>query len=98
MTVPTHALTLRRQLRQYLGIWLALLALLTLSVSGNFWPLGALKPLVNFGIAAAKAALVLAVFMQLRHAGTLTRLFAAASFVWLGMLGGLALMDNLTRI
>lgn len=97
MNVPSDALILRRELRQYLGTWLALLALLALSVAGNFWPLGPLKPLVNFGIATAKAALVLAIFMQLRHTGTLTRLFASATFVWLGMLGGLALMDYLTR-
>lgn len=97
MTVPTDARTLRRELRQYLGTWLVLLALLALSVAGHLWPLGSLKPLANFGIATAKTTLVLAVFMQLRHAGTLTRLFATTAFVWLGLLAGLTLMDYLTR-
>jgi hypothetical protein len=46
-------------------------------------------------IAAAKAAIVAAIFMELRRRGPETFIFAAAGFFWLGIL--LGLMDFLTR-
>jgi cytochrome c oxidase subunit IV len=52
---------------------------------------------VALSIAAIKAAIVAAVFMELRHRGPRTFIFAGAGLFWLGILLWLGLMDFLTR-
>ncbi|OJU25833.1 MAG: hypothetical protein BGN91_09790 [Nitrobacter sp. 62-13] len=80
-----------------LGAWLALLALLALTVTLSFVPLGNLNSGIALTIAATKAAIVAAVFMELRHRGTRTYIFAGAGLFWLGILLWLGMMDFLTR-
>ena len=77
--------------------WLALLALLALTVTLAYQPLGAFNAVVALGIGTAKAAVVAAVFMELRHRGPRTLLFAGAGLFWLGILLWLGMMDFLTR-
>jgi cytochrome c oxidase subunit 4 len=77
--------------------WVALMALLALTVGLAFVPLGPFKPLVAYAIATAKAALVLWFFMEMRREGGLLRLAAAAGFVWISILLTLSLADYLTR-
>lgn len=48
-------------------------------------------------IAVIKAALVATYFMHLRTTETTTRLFAAAGFIWLGIMMTLTLIEMATR-
>ncbi len=84
------------KLAPYLWSWLALLGLLVLNVAVALLDpeLGAWA---NLSIAAIQVLLVLAVFMYLRGASPLLRLFAMAGFFWLLVLFGLAQSDFATR-
>jgi cytochrome c oxidase subunit IV len=77
--------------------WLALLALLTLTVSLAYAPLGSFNVVVALTIACVKAAIVAAFFMELRERGSRTFVFAGAGLFWLAILLWLGLMDFLTR-
>ena len=77
--------------------WLGLVGLLALTVAMAYQPLGAGNLPVALGIGAAKAAIVAAVFMELRHRGARTFIFAAAGLFWLAILLWLGSMDFLTR-
>ena len=77
--------------------WLGLLALLALTVTLAYQPLGQVSMAISLGIAAIKVAVVAAVFMELRHRGARTLVFAAAGLFWLGILLWLGLMDFMTR-
>jgi cytochrome c oxidase subunit 4 len=80
-----------------LGAWLALLALLTLTVTLAYVPIGNFNSIIALTIAATKATIVAAVFMELRHRGARTYVFAGAGVFWLGILLWLGMMDFLTR-
>jgi len=77
--------------------WAALLALLTLTVSLAYVPLGAFNAVVALTIGTIKAAIVAAIFMELRHRGAYMFVFAGAGLFWLGILLWLGMMDFLTR-
>ena len=77
--------------------WLALLALLSLTVMLAYQPLGALNLPIALLIATAKSLLVASVFMELRKRSGLTIAFAAAGFFWLFILIWLAGTDFVTR-
>ena len=77
--------------------WLGLLALLALTISLAYVPLGAFNAVVALGIGATKAAMVAAIFMELRHRGARTMVFATAGLFWLAILLWLGSMDFLTR-
>jgi cytochrome c oxidase subunit 4 len=78
-------------------VWLALLALLALTVAGSFTVTGAASAVVSFGVAAAKAALIFWFFMQLRTEKGLIRVFALAAIAWLAILLVFATIDYATR-
>jgi cytochrome c oxidase subunit 4 len=80
-----------------LGTWAALLALLGLTVTLAYQPLGAFNTPAALAIAGVKALLVAAVFMELRERGPLVIAFAAAGFFWLAILFWLGGADFLTR-
>ena len=84
-------------LRNYLWTYAALGVLLVATVAVSYLPLGALGVLVALLIATSKALLVAMVFMHLRTAAGVTRIFALAGFFWLLILIGLTLADYLTR-
>lgn len=75
----------------------ALLVLVGSTVESTFVPMGPGNSLVNLAIAAAKAALIGAVFMHLRSAPALVALCLIVLLVWLGLMYGLTLNDYLTR-
>jgi cytochrome c oxidase subunit 4 len=58
---------------------------------------GPLNLVLALGISAAKALLVLALFMKLFRASALTRAAAAAGLFWLAVLFALSATDYLTR-
>jgi cytochrome c oxidase subunit 4 len=77
--------------------WIGLLSLLGLTVTLSYQSLASLNFPVAMTIAATKAGLVAAIFMELRHRSGVVRGFAAAGFFWLAILLWLGLMDFLTR-
>jgi cytochrome c oxidase subunit 4 len=83
--------------RPKLIVWAALLALLILTFVLAYVPLGPMQTAVALGIAAAKAAIVALLFMELRESSPLLRLAAAAGLVWLTIMFVLAFSDYLTR-
>ncbi|MBI1200231.1 MAG: caa(3)-type oxidase subunit IV [Phenylobacterium sp.] len=86
-----------RETTLLVAVWAALMLLLAATVAATFAPLGALKPVLNLGIAFAKASLVFWVFMHLREQPWLARLAAVAAVAWLLMLIALTQADLMTR-
>jgi cytochrome c oxidase subunit 4 len=70
--------------------YVALLALLALTVASTFIPLGPINTVINLAVAVAKAGIILIVFMGLRRAGPLPILAAATAGFWLLILFGLS--------
>ena len=91
-----HVSALRLWLKPSI-IWLALLLLLGLTVGSAYVPLGAFNGVINYSIAAAKAALVLVFFMHLDRSRALLRLTAFTGLFWLSFMFSLAFGDYLTR-
>jgi len=80
-----------------LASWAALLILLALTVGAAFLPIGGAKPWIALLIAAAKAAIILWFFMELRQDDGIGRLAGFAAFLWLAMLLLLSAADYVTR-
>jgi cytochrome c oxidase subunit 4 len=87
----------RRPPRILVVSWIGLLALLALTASAAYLPLGTANTVIAMTIAAAKATIVATFFMELRERHTLTIPFAGAGFFWLAIMLWLALADYLTR-
>jgi cytochrome c oxidase subunit IV len=87
----------RRPPRILVVSWIGLLALLALTVSAAYLPLGTANTVVAMTIATAKATIVATFFMELRERHPLTIPFAGAGFFWLAIMLWLALADYLTR-
>lgn len=77
--------------------WLGLLTLLALTTGAAYLPLGATNTVVALFIATIKAALIAAIFMELRESQRLTLTFAGAGFFWLAIMLWLTLADYTTR-
>ncbi|MGE5442449.1 MAG: cytochrome C oxidase subunit IV family protein, partial [Bacteroidota bacterium] len=67
------------------------------TIGVSFLHLGAFNPILNFGIAATKAALIAWFFMHPRAASGVVRLFAGAALFWLLIMFGLGLSDWIAR-
>lgn len=83
--------------RRPLLVWFALLVLLAASVGSAYIPLGLGNGMINYSIAAAKAALVLIFFMHLDRSRALLRLAALSGLFWVLFLFSLSFGDYLTR-
>lgn len=88
---------MNREIKLYIWTYIALLGLLALTLGSIYIELGALNPIVNLGIAIAKALLIMAVFMHLWESSNLVRLFAVGGIFWLLLLFGLSMGDYSTR-
>lgn len=80
-----------------IGVWLAVIALLGLSLGTSCIPMGPLNSIVSVTIAFIQALLVWTFFMRLRWSGPLVRLIAVVGLIWFLLLLGLSLTDYLTR-
>lgn len=86
-----------RELRLLVLVWVGLMALLTATVLVTFAPFGPVKPVINLLIAAAKAGLIVWVYMHLREQRGLNRIAAMAAAAWLMILVTMTLVDITTR-
>jgi cytochrome c oxidase subunit 4 len=80
-----------------LRCWLALMLLLALTTALAFVPLGGANLVVSLVIAAAKALIVLVMFMELKGSSSLIRAVAAAGFFWLMIMIALTTADYTHR-
>jgi len=83
--------------RVFVCVWIALLALLGLTVGLSFLRLGVLSLVVAVAIAAVKSGLIGAYFMHARYDSGLVALFAIAGVYWVTILIGLVSLDYLSR-
>ncbi len=83
--------------RTYVVIFVALMALLGVTVGAAFVDLGPLNLVAAMGIAIVKGALIVMFFMHVRQASRLTWIFAVAGFFWLAIMLVLTMTDYLTR-
>ena len=83
--------------RKLTGIWLALLALTTLTVLITRIDLGGYKVLGALTIACVKAGLVIAVFMHMQYEGRLLRGLLFLALVTLAIFIGFTFFDVLYR-
>jgi len=81
----------------YVLTWLALMALLALTLSSSYLSMGPWNSAANLAISCAKALLIAVFFMHLRQAGALLRLAACIGLLWLALLFGLSWTDLGTR-
>lgn len=79
------------------AVWLALSAALVATLIGAYLDIGAWKLPLALGIAALKAGLVGAVFMELTGAGAGARIAVLAGMLWLSLMLSLTLADEATR-
>jgi len=83
--------------RTYVTVWLTLLALLALTISSAFVPLGWGNLALNLAITVTQAAMVMLFSMHLRVAHPLLRVIAAIGFVGIVILIVLSLFGCMTR-
>ncbi len=78
-------------------IWAALIALAAVTLGYAYWHAAPAKLATGLAIAAAKAALVAVIFMQLNKAAGIVRLAAVAGMAWASFLYLFTFADVLTR-
>ena len=83
--------------KTYYTIFAALLALTLITVAVARIDLGPFNTIVALTIAVTKAVLVVLFFMHLRYSTRLTKLVVVGGFVWLALLIGFTMADELTR-
>lgn len=87
----------RSAVKMYVGVWVALLALLFISFGCAEFDLGPLNTPVALGISAVKMMLVILIFMHVKWEPRITWVFVAAGLVWLLIMIDLGLSDYLNR-
>jgi cytochrome c oxidase subunit IV len=87
-----------QEARSIVGLWLALLLLLAVSVAGSFVFSGPLNILVSWGTATVKAGLILWFYMHLREESGLARFMAVGAIAWLAILFIMTGADYGTRV
>lgn len=88
----------QQSVQRIIAIWLALVALLAMTVAGAFIPMGIGNTVLSLGLATAKAALVVVFYMELRHSSVFLRVIAAVSVFAISLLFILGGLDFFTRI
>ena len=83
--------------KNYVAIFLALMALTAITVGVAFLDLGAMNTVVALVIAVTKMLLVVLFFMHVRYSSQLTKVVIIAGFFWLLLLLFFTLADIKTR-
>jgi|SRR4051812_3132040 cytochrome c oxidase subunit 4 len=78
--------------------WIALLGLLTATLTLAYVPMGIYNLIAGLSISTIKAALVVVLFMKLLDTSPIVRVAAAAGLFWLAFLFSLAATDYMTRV
>jgi len=86
-----------RTLRLYLLVWLALMMLVALTVASAYVKLGSFNLVASLLISAAKTALVMTLYMELRREHGTVIVFAITGFCWLALMIAPTVADIATR-
>jgi cytochrome c oxidase subunit 4 len=86
-----------KEIRTLAVVWLALIALLALTIAASYALSGTPSLMASLGIAAVKAALIYWFFMKLREERGAVRLVALGVLVWLAIMFVLSGTDYFTR-
>jgi cytochrome c oxidase subunit IV len=84
-------------LRLYLLVWVALMVLVALTVASSYVKLGSFNLAVSMAISAAKTALVMTLYMELRREQGTVIVFAITGFCWLALMIAPTVADIATR-
>lgn len=87
----------RKEARQAVWTYLALLVLLAISVGLRLFHFGVLESVSLLLIAGIEAVVVLLFFMRVRASSKLIWLFAGGGFLWLGILLVFVITDYISR-
>jgi cytochrome c oxidase subunit 4 len=92
MARPTHSI------KTYLAVYVALIALLCITVSFAFIDVGRhANNAIAIIIPCIKAVLIVLFFMHMKWEKWITWFFAAAGFIWLCIMISMTMTDYLTR-
>jgi cytochrome c oxidase subunit IV len=83
--------------KSYVGIFLALMVLTTITVLVAYVNLGQFNKVIALGIASIKATLVILYFMHVKYSSRLTKLVVVSGFFFLAILLGLTMTDYGSR-
>jgi cytochrome c oxidase subunit IV len=83
--------------KSYVGIFLTLMVLTTITVLVAYVNLGEFNKIVALGIASVKATLVILYFMHVKYSSRLTKLVVVSGFFFLFILLGLTMADYASR-
>jgi cytochrome c oxidase subunit 4 len=83
--------------RNYIGIFLALMVFTALTAWVAFQDLGALNDIVALSIAVTKMTLVVLFFMHVKYSSRLTKIVVVSGFLWLLILLAFTFADYKTR-
>jgi cytochrome c oxidase subunit 4 len=83
--------------RRVAYVWLALLALLGMTIGASYFLSGTASAVASLSIGLGKAVLIFWFFMQLRAEKGLVRVFAVGAVVWLIILLTMSAIDYATR-
>jgi cytochrome c oxidase subunit 4 len=84
-------------LKVYIGVFVALIALVALTIGAAFLDFGPFSLPIALTIASIKALLILLYFMHVRYSSHVSWVYAGAGFFWLIILIVLTLSDYLSR-
>ncbi len=84
-------------IKVYVAVWAALSILTMTTWQVALLDLGPFNIIAAITIAVVKMLLVVTIFMHVRQADSLTRLYVGAGFLWLIILLGILLCDYLSR-
>ncbi|MGB7157185.1 MAG: cytochrome C oxidase subunit IV family protein [Tepidisphaeraceae bacterium] len=84
-------------LRSYYLVFAGLMIMLVATVVAAFLPLGGLGIVIALLIATVKAAMVVWIFMHVKFASPLTKIFVISAFLWLGIMFVFTFSDYFTR-
>ena len=81
----------------YIQVFIALMVALVAAILVGYFVGGWTGTILSFAIGIFKAVLIILYFMHVRYGTRLTWIFAAASFLWLGIMIVMTLNDYMTR-
>jgi cytochrome c oxidase subunit 4 len=83
--------------RDYILVWLGLIALTVLTTTVGYSDLGPFNIVVAITIAVIKMSMVIWIFMGVRYTSSLTKLFVVAGFFWFLILIVMTGQDYISR-
>lgn len=86
-----------KPVKTFIWVFVALLALLALTVGSALLKLGPFNTVINLLVSVISMLLLMTFFMHETAARKLTQVVSAVGFIWIAIMIGLTLVDFLTR-